>query len=401
MSPSSLPVTARRMRARFLSPAVLFSALVLFSSVCFAADPASNTELEGILQKIEARHYRWIAIKADVLVFFAGANSSKAMCGGELLYQRLDERMLLSCTDTRGKLVFGFRTLDRRFDLYLPSKNTIFHGSIFDLEGSPDIESHLKARDLYRALKPLAVDPRHAKVDRDNSAITSLDVFGAKDGKDILTRKLFLSPEGDVRGEVYYDAAGRSATEIQRYDFREVPGQAGSFRSIIYPKKITIISPELKKGTALFFTKVKALDTIDSPEFLLKAPPGTKEVFLDEQNPRFQYSKTLPAKRAAPDTSFRTPAPSANEIPVYYAKPLEITEKKIAPVPAQKEKETPKIEKPVNAPPAKETVGSPVRVPEDTDHSAEADIVVQGSSPDDSTPPYDPNSLDPSVEPKP
>ena len=186
---------------------------MLFSSVCFAAKAAPNIELEGILQKIESRSYRWIAIRADVLVFFAGAGNAQAMCGGELLYQRLDERMLLSCVDTHKELVFVFRTFDRRFDLYLPSQNTVYHGSIFDLEGSPDIESHLKARDLYRALKPLAVDSRHVRIERDNSAITSLEIFNARNGKDVLARKLLLTPKGDVRGEVYYDAAGRSAIQ--------------------------------------------------------------------------------------------------------------------------------------------------------------------------------------------
>src|SRR5664279_2516925 len=56
-----------------------------WSSVSWA-ETAPNAELEGILRKIESRHYRWIAIRADVLLFFAKAGDPNAMCGGELLY---------------------------------------------------------------------------------------------------------------------------------------------------------------------------------------------------------------------------------------------------------------------------------------------------------------------------
>ena len=260
----------------------LFIALLGFGSLSWA-ETAPSAELEGILQKIESRHYRWIAIRADVLLFFAKTGDPNAMCGGELLYQRLDERMFLTCVDTRQELMFVFRTLDRRFDLYLPAQNTVYHGSIFDLEDSPDIESHLKARDLYRALKPMAVDPSRTKVERTNSAITSLDVYGRSEDEGTLVRKLYLTPEGDVRGELFYDSKKRPITEIQRYDFRELRGHVGSYDSIIFPKKITILSPETKKGSAIFFTRVTALDTIDPLEFILRVPPGTKEIFLDEK----------------------------------------------------------------------------------------------------------------------
>jgi hypothetical protein len=385
---------------------------MFFSSVCFAAKAAPNIELEGILQKIESRSYRWIAIRADVLVFFAGAGNAQAMCGGELLYQRLDERMLLSCVDTHKELVFVFRTFDRRFDLYLPSQNTVYHGSIFDLEGSPDIESHLKARDLYRALKPLAVDSRHVRIERDNSAITSLEIFNARNGKDVLARKLLLTPKGDVRGEVYYDAAGRSATEIQRYDFLEIPGRSGSFNSIIYPKKITIVSPEMHKGSAIFFSKVRALDTIDPLEFVLRAPYGTKEIFLEEGNRRSPYSK-MPVKTA----KATAPATPAKEMPVYLATPLppEKPAAKSTRTPAQKEKTSPKaapkITKPVSAPaaiPAKTKAPAttpvktktPAAVPENKNNSAEADISLENRpSAAHPSPASDQTTLDPSVEP--
>jgi len=282
-----------------------------------AAETTVHPELEGILQKIESRHYRWIGLRADVLLFFAKTGGTNAMCGGELLYQRLDERMFLTCVDAQQQLLFVFRTFDRRFDLYFTSQNTVYHGSIFDMEDSPDIESHLKPRDLYRALKPMAVDPRRAKVERTNDAMTSLDVYGRNEDEGKLVRKLYLTPEGDVRGELFYDSKERPTTEIQRYDFQEIKGRAGSYDSIIFPKKITITSPETKKGSALFFTRVKALDAVDPLEFMLRFPSRTKEVFLDERNPRFaskskETAVNQPSVQQQPEVYLATPLPNAS-----------------------------------------------------------------------------------------
>lgn len=376
---------------RSLFGTVLLSSLLAFSSVSWA-ETTPDAELEGILQKIESRHYRWIAIRANVLLFFAKGEDSSAMCGGELLYQRLDERMFLTCADAQQKLVFIFRTFDRRFDLYLPSQNTVYHGSIFDMEDSPDIESHLKARDLYRALKPMAVDPRRAKVERANSAITSLDVYGRNSTEGMLARKLYLTPEGDVRGELFYNSEGKPVTEIQRYDFQEIRGRAGSYTSIIFPKKVTITSPETKKGSAIFFTRVTALDAVDPLEFILRVPDRTREVFLNEKDPRFaglsspkrpKETETVPASDSSQFKNTEVvPRLKSEKIPV-----------KKAPSPQQDKKSAPKSKEPsslpVKDPPA-------IVAPEDAD----ADIAVEEQ------PPADPSSLsdaqttlDPSVEP--
>jgi hypothetical protein len=181
----------------------------------------------------------------------------------------------------------------------------------------------------------MAVDSRRTKVERTNSAITSLDVYGRNGSEEKRVRRLYLTPEGDVRGELFYNAEDRPVTEIQRYDFRELRGHAGSYDSVIFPKKITILSPETKKGSAIFFTRVTALDTIDPLDFILRVPPKTKEVFLDEKDPRYQHSKTASAA-----TGF-TPVSSAKAMPVYLAKSREVPVEKITPPPAQKETKKP------------------------------------------------------------
>ncbi len=383
---------------------VFLLAVLLGLPPVFAAETAPNRELEGILQKIESRHYRWIGLRADVLLFFAKTGDPNAMCGGELLYQRLDERMFLTCVDAQQQLMFIFRMFDRRFDLYLPSQNTVYHGSIFDMEDSPDIESHLKARDLYRALKPMAVDPRRAKVERTNDAITSLDVYGRNEDEGKLVRKLYLTPEGDVRGELFYDSKGRPMTEIQRYDFREIKGQAGSYDSIIFPKKITITSPETKKGSAIFFNRVKALDTVDPLEFMLRFPSKTKEVYLDERDPRFaskskETAVTQPPVQQQPEVYLATPIPNASrpksKETAPKSKPREKKSKKDLPPAPREEKTEPKSEKPSGSPaPAAEPVATVVSEP------AEADLVVEDRAPAVPLSTADAQTtLDPSVDP--
>ncbi|MFH0984806.1 MAG: hypothetical protein V1882_04655 [Candidatus Omnitrophota bacterium] len=371
------------------------------------AETASSAELEGVLRKIESRHYRWIAIRADVLLFFAKAGDPNAMCGGELLYQRLDERMFLTCVDAKQELLFVFRTSDRRFDLYLPGQNKVYHGSIFDMEDSPDIESHLKARDLYRALKPTAVDPRRTQIERTNSAITSLDVYGRNDSEKLLVRKLYLTPEGDVRGELFYDPKGRPVTEIQRYDFRELRGRSGLYDSVIFPKKITILSPETKKGSAIFFTNVTALDTADPLDFILRVPPGTQEIFLDEKDPRFQRSKSSESEvRLAPKVGRFTPLTPEKAPKKAGTAPLSPQSAKIAPLPATgtkpvkenlpastKEKPT-EFESPS---PQRESMKPSTKAtpPENPD----ADIAPEGPPPTEPSAANPQTTLDPSVQP--
>lgn len=299
---------------------IILAALVpvlLFSFHSFAKEPAPKT-LETVLKQIEYRHYRWVAFRADTILFFVAPGSTRqAMCGGELLYNRLDERMLLSCYDSSRNLVFVFRTLDRRFDLYIPSQNTLYHGSVFDLESSPEVESHLKPIDLYRALKTSMFDPRHTELDLTGGIKVVLNVFGDKNGEPYLSRKAYVTPEGDVIGELFFDSDAQVLTEIQRHDFQEFHERVGSFKSVFFPKKVTIISPETGKNTVIFFNKIKALDSIETYQFLLRIPQGTKEVFLKEVDPRFSLRAVEAAQnKSAKENAAELAATIKETVPV-------------------------------------------------------------------------------------
>jgi hypothetical protein len=102
-----------------------------------------------------------------------------------------------------------------------------------------------------------------------------------------------------VVGELFFDPEDRTLTDIQRHDFREIEERVGSFKSVYFPKKVTIVSPETGKNTAIFYGKVTHLDSIDAYQFLLRIQKGTKEVFLDEVDPRFSLMGAAEPSAAA------------------------------------------------------------------------------------------------------
>ena len=268
-----------------------FSLLIIILTLAFPfaglqAETSPN-DLGTLLKLLEARNYRWIGIQSNVIFSFIAPGGSQAICGGELRYQRLDEKMLLVCSDQKGDLLFIFRTLDRRFDLYLPSQQTLYHGSIFDLQDSPEIESHLKLLDLYRALKPMTFNPRNAEIDNLTGATIILNIFSENAEPRYLTRKLYMTPQGDVIGEVYFSKEGKPVTEIRRQEILEIPTHHTAFPSIFFPKRVTLVSPETGKNTAILFSKVKSVDVIEDVDWLFPVPEGTREVFLQEKDPRF------------------------------------------------------------------------------------------------------------------
>ncbi len=132
---------------------------ILFSILIFCVSPltfAKNQDLSNasLLRLLHNRRGNWIALNGDLSLEFLTPQGKKVTCRAELVYQRLDEKILLKGFNEKNEPLFIFKTSDRNFELYLPLISEFYHGSIFDLEDSPEIQSHLKALDLYRALKP-------------------------------------------------------------------------------------------------------------------------------------------------------------------------------------------------------------------------------------------------------
>lgn len=235
----------------FLTPALSFAQI---------NSPASSAlpTVGKIAGQIESRRSAWIVLKAKLMVHFYQEGRQRASCLGQFLYDRIEEKAALSCVDHQNKLLFVFKTLDRQFELYLPAARAVYEGNIFVLSDSPDIESHLKPLDLYRALKPLAIPLDEAAVESQDKDYTGLKVYAKRHDKPYLARRLLATSEGDVPFEIYYSENEEPATIIRRSDYRKIPlPDEGSKEKVVFPRQIEIESAARKNKTLLLFKKIE------------------------------------------------------------------------------------------------------------------------------------------------
>ncbi len=252
--------------------------LILFVSFPLQAESVSKN-----IQKIEKRRGLWINLESRVKMNFKSQGGKSASCDADLLYDRLNEKILLKGFNALKKLLFAFRTDDRDFRLYLSSANTDFSGSIFDLEDSPAIHSHLKALDLYRALKPSAI-PQNAKIETRPDGGMRIEVAG----KTGLERELFASPAGDILKEIYYRKDGNVKAIIERGEFK--PVWKGKKESFYFPEKILVRNfysppgtPGAESQTELVFLTAKFSPAADPSSFEFQPPEGVRQVDVGEE----------------------------------------------------------------------------------------------------------------------
>ena len=232
ISTSKFLLCAQRRRAAGPGKAALIILCLLTLSTPLTAKPLPSAD---VVRKIEMRRGLWVNLQATLKMDFTTPQGKKASCRAELVYDRLDEKILLKGFNDKSEPLFVFKTDDRNFELYLPRQNTVFSGSIFDLEDSPEIHSHLKALDLYRSLKPMALPLEKTTADEDQG-LTRLEIRGAK-GKE---RALYANAEGDTVKEVYYRKDGMPKTLVERSNFKPVKkGKRGAFS---FPEDIRIES---------------------------------------------------------------------------------------------------------------------------------------------------------------
>lgn len=263
----------------------LFFGLSIFPLLAY---PAAGPSVEELVFQIEERRGSWISFRADLEIHFLTADRQSASCKGKLAYQRLDEKILLQCFNERGELLFIFKTFDKNFELYLPSQAAVFQGDIFSLEDSPSIESHLRALDLYRALKPAAI-PFEAQLEPHSEAGKwRLKIYGSRGENSLLAREVIVTAEGDVIEENYYQLGlSRPSVGVNRSGFEKI-NDSVSNEEFFFPRKIRIESVKEISGvesviqTVLLFQTLEFLSQIPEDEFLLSLPHGTKTIALRE-----------------------------------------------------------------------------------------------------------------------
>ncbi len=176
-------------------------------------------------------------MRASLKMDFQTPDGRSASCRAELSYAKLEENLLLKGYNEKNEPLFVFKTNDIDFQLYLVHDNAVYEGSIFDLEDSPEIHSHLKALDLFRALKPLLFREDKTALEKSPLGETHLIITGNHG----LEREIFASKTGDVLRELYYGRDGKMRTEIIRGDPKIIP--LSKKEKFVFPYRITVRNP--------------------------------------------------------------------------------------------------------------------------------------------------------------
>lgn len=238
--------------------------------------------LETVIQKIEMRRGLWTAFHADLKLQFSSRDQGNAACRGELTYHRLDEKMILKCFNDQNQMLFAFRTDDRFFQLYFPSRETVFVGSIFSLADSPDIESHIKPLDLYRALKPMMVPLHRSIAESWDQDVMMVKVFARDRQSSYLSRSFIASHEGDILKEIYYSRKEDPLVTIHRMKIGSFQLEDGTLKNpIFYPQAIRIDSNS-KQSTLLAFHGIRFFAFLENANWLLDLPKTTRVIDLEK-----------------------------------------------------------------------------------------------------------------------
>lgn len=264
---------------------VFFSLAVclLFSSPLKAEETPSAPALDvkELIKKIEIKRGTWTHLKAEIEFDFLTGDQTLASCTGTLTYQRLDESLLIQCYQPAEKLVFALKTDDRRFELYLPAHGTVYKGNIFTLQDSPEIESHLRAWDLYRALKSEAV-PDNASFEIHDGKYSL--AIPRPNHQDLIARDLKVSQDYKVEEESFYDFEGNPSVEIKRSDFKPLSksSDAAFARKIFIAARKNTLEGSARHETALLFKSADFDSPLSENAFQLTLPEDTRTLELED-----------------------------------------------------------------------------------------------------------------------
>ncbi len=243
---------------------------------------APLTDVAPIIRQIELRRGNWTAMRADLSLVFVTEFGQSASCQARLVYERLDEQLLLHCRNPSGKLLFTFRTQDRFFSLYLVDQNRVYEGDILDLQNNPEIESHLRPLDLYRALKPITMAEGETLVESVGANWVTLQIWRQSATNQYLSRRLFVSPEGDVLKENFYQPDQMPSMTIERSEFYRFFSPVRDFREpVIYPRRILVESAEPSRSVLLLFEEIRFFSLLDQQDWSLGAPSNAEVVKVE------------------------------------------------------------------------------------------------------------------------
>lgn len=249
---------------------------ILFTGANFEISSASPEEITYAIHK---NHSTWIAMEANVKLVFESEDGPGGTCVGSLLYHRLDEKLLIKCNGPDKQAAFTLRTNDTQFDLYMPSRETIYSGNIFDLDDSKEIDSFIQPLSLYRGLKSARFLTKQLEIETIYDDLFYLKIWDTKrSGSTYLSRRMEIDRFGQVFKEVYYTQDEVENLKIERKDFKTLKGPMNKMISFSHEITMTKNQGMKKLITTLFFSNVTFHSYLNASHWQLETSSDTKQI---------------------------------------------------------------------------------------------------------------------------
>lgn len=262
--------------------------LFFFLQTSHAAEPKTILEVKQATDNY-FHNKNWTPFAASIELAFYKQDVLKDACSGTLLFDPLKKKLMMECFGKLGQPVFVFRNDDSNFLLYLPGMRNAWQGDMFQLEYSPEFDSHLKPLDLYRAVSPEPFSEDQV-----------ISAHGVSDGMEIeiekpfentryLARRLILDGHGQVENETFLAPDRIETTVVTREDFKEMKNNFDSVNSrFYYATETTVIHPETGDKTILKMTNITLRENFPDDAWVVSMPEdvplnpidGGKPVFL-------------------------------------------------------------------------------------------------------------------------
>lgn len=239
-------------------PLVLCCSLLLPAvlQTASAAEPQTVLELKRATDTY-FQNKNWTSFAASIELSFYKQDELKSRCTGTLLFDPLKKKLMMECSGQLNQPVFIFRNDDLNFLIYLPGMRHAWQGDMFQLEYSPEFDSHLKPLDLYRAVSPEAFSEEQA-----------ISAYGMRDGMEIeiakpyegshyMARRLLLDYNGQVQNETFFTPDGTETTVVTRENFKKINNKFDTVNSrFYYAEQTSVTHPETGDQTILKMTNV-------------------------------------------------------------------------------------------------------------------------------------------------
>ncbi len=267
------------MRLRLLLVFLLFPQMLTFS-----AEPKTILEVKQGTD-IYFKNKNWTPFASEVELSFLKDDALQSSCSGTLLYDPLKKKLLMECYGKSGQLVFIFKNDDLHFLLYLPGMKQAWEGNIFELEYSPEFDSHLKPLDLYRAISPEPFSENQALNAYGVTDGMELEIAKPHQGKPYLARRLILNSKGQVMNETFLTPDGTETTVVIREKFENLPNQVDVLNSKFYfAPQTTVFHPETGDKTILAIKSVRLYDQLPSEAWKVLLPEELQPQSINQKN---------------------------------------------------------------------------------------------------------------------